>query len=186
MDKVHRWPTALCALAAGLVLVFAAPAIADDDAQEQLSGTWEPTPSTEAARQTVEAAIEEIVADMSVFGRPIARGRLRDTTEPCSTLEIAFPDNTIRVQCEDQPPTVSPNSPSLVNYRAEDGAIYQIGQQQSAGVLRQIFYGKDGMRTNRLSLAPDGETIEMDVTVESDQLPYPLEYSLTFEKRSER
>ncbi|MFP4599360.1 MAG: hypothetical protein ACLFVJ_13970 [Persicimonas sp.] len=176
----------MCTLAVALLVAVSAPAADEQaDAREQFSGTWELSLSEAQAREQIDQAIEDVVEQMFFIKRPFARSELRGVTEPCATLQIDFPGEQVAVQCDDKPPSVSPNGDERVRYEAADGTIYRVEQKQSGRVLRQIFYSDDGRRTNTMHLSRDGRTFDMRVSIDSDQLPEAVEYELTFRAQSD-
>lgn len=183
MTHVRHCTLFAFALACGLALSSPQVALADDDANEKLAGTYELATSRDQAREKINEEIDELVEDVSFIKRSFARSRLRDKTEPCAEIEIDFPDDDVSVQCGDDPAAVSPPDDQPTDYTADDGETYRLRQNVSGRTLTQRFTSDEGTRTNRLRFSEGKDAIDMKVTVESDQLPRPLEYSLRFTEK---
>ena len=189
--KLKTWASLI--VAAGLLVLVAVPTAIgqqpDDEAREsdsvteQFSATFEVEDGKKAARKKINRNIERLVDDMSFIKRPFARGKLKDKTAPCAALDISFPSDKISVECDNRPAYVSPTGNEKARYKSAEGVVYALRQNLDGRTLTQTFVSEDGTRTNTMKLTPSGETILMRVKLESDQLPRPLEYSLTYEKK---
>jgi len=132
----------------------------------------------------VNRAIETAVSRMSFITRPIARGRLRRTNTPYSRLSIDFTPQQIQVHVEQRSPMDSPANGQPIKWRREDGEVLDLSTEWTNGRLVQTFRAEDGSRTNTFSIAPDGHTLTMHVTIRSPRLPAPVEYNLVYTRAS--
>ncbi|QDG50301.1 hypothetical protein FIV42_06005 [Persicimonas caeni] len=151
--------------------------------QEEFSGTYGVENGKDAARKKINRSIDRIVEEMAFYKRPWADDKLEAKTVPCATLEVSFPGDDIAVECDDRPVYKSPVGNEKTTYTASDGSKYALRQNLDGRTLTQTFVSEDGTRTNKMTLTPSGKTILMRVRLESGQLPRPLEYSLTYEKK---
>jgi hypothetical protein len=163
---------ALFALAAGAPV----PARAQNAA---LDGSYVFVPQ---GSDDVNAAIEQAVARMSFITRPIARGRLRKTNVPYRTLRISQTPTQVTTIPDSRAPVVSPSNGTVVKWRREDGEMFDVSTSWEGGALRQTFRADDGQRVNLFSLAPDGRTLTMHVTITSPRLNRPVTYALRYMK----
>lgn len=156
---------------------------AKEDVTEAFSGTYQVEGGKKGATQKVNRAVQGILDDMSFIKRPFAEDKLKAKTEPCETLDVSFPGEKISVKCDGRPAYVSPTGYEKARYESAEGATYALRQKLEGRTLTQTFVSDDGKRTNTLQLTPSGQTILMKATLESGQLPRPLEYRLTYEKQ---
>lgn len=177
------------AIAAALSLLVSVPvAVGQDegDAQtvrEDFSGTYEVENGKAAARKKINRSIDKIVDDMLFIKRPWAEDKLQAKTAPCATLNVSFPGDDIAVECDSRPVYKSPQGNEKARYKSAEGVVYALRQNLDGRTLTQTFVSDDGTRTNKMTLTPSGKTILMRVKLESGQLPRPLEYNLTYEKK---
>lgn len=184
---MNKLITSTIAVVFGLLLC--APAQAQDDdasAEEQFSGTYTLSVPQKKARASVNQKIEKLVDDMNFIKRPFARSSLKGTTEPCAKLTLAFPSDEVSVKCHGKPVTVSPDDGTQAPYKSDDGTTYQVRQEIEGSSLTQFFKGEDGTRTNTYTLSNGGDTLNLAVKIESDQLPRPLQYELSFKRASSK
>ncbi len=184
---MHKLITSTIAVVFGLLLC--APALAQDDeasAEEQFSGSYTLSVPQKKARASINQKIEKLVDDMNFVKRPFARSSLKGTTEPCGKLTLAFPSDEVSVKCHGKPVTVSPDDGTQAPYKSDDGETYQVRQEISGSSLTQFFRGEDGTRTNTYTLSDGGDTLNLAVKIESDQLPRPLQYKLSFKRASSK
>lgn len=131
----------------------------------------------EAERRARDAAIEDVVDDMNLFARPIARDKLRAGNEIAERLEIAVEGDAITVAFDGRPFVAGlDGSPRRVKGILGDELDYHV---EVAGTqLRQVFKGDRGGRSN--AIRRQGGKVAIDVKVTSSRLPKPLQYRLTY------
>lgn len=171
------WKHFALTLLVGLAVSLPATGFADEDA---LKGDYELDGSKAQAQKKIHTAIDELVEDVNFVKRGFAKRRLRETNEAVSEIDVEISGDKIAVQYDSDPPGISPKGNKPANWKNAEGDSYRLTQQISGRTLTQKFQGEDGARTNKLTVSEDGNTIDMQVTVTSDQLPRPLTYSLTY------
>ncbi|HEX8701795.1 MAG TPA: hypothetical protein VF815_23405 [Myxococcaceae bacterium] len=135
-----------------------------------------------AASDDVNAAIERAIARMNMVKRPIARGRLKKTTQPYQQMVIEQTSSEVTTTMNNLKPISTPVNGTPIQWTREDGETFDVSTQWDNGKLKQTFKAEDGQRVNAFSLSPDGSMLTMDVTVTSSKLSRPLLYKLVFRK----
>jgi hypothetical protein len=169
-----------------LLCSIAAPGVASDgsdtDALDELEGTWQATNSREDARARIDEQIDAVVAEMSFIKRPFARRRLTKVTRPCQTMTFQRMENArVEVHCTTRKAAVAPLDGTPVRWTDEDGEAFTLTQKVHDDRIVQTFEGEDGTRRN--VYRPDGDTMILDATLTSDQLPEPLTFRRTFTRK---
>jgi hypothetical protein len=145
-------------------------------AQEpSLSGTW-----NQAKADDIPAAIDNTVADMNFIKRPIARHRLTNLNPAYRKVLIAISDREVLVKSDEREPIHMPPDGKSAPWTREDGAKFMVAAQVSKGQLVQTFKNDEGERTNIFKLSPDGQSLTLNATIKSPQLPKVLTYSINF------
>lgn len=137
-----------------------------------LEGSYALVPS---GSDDIREAIEETVRPMSFITRPIARGRLRKTNLPYSTLRLDFAGDRVTVRTDTGAPLTTPLNGSTIRWTREDGEEFRVTTGWQGSSLRQTFAAPDGQRTN-LYTPGAGGTLSLRVTVTSPRLPRALDY----------
>jgi hypothetical protein len=131
----------------------------------------------EAEREARDAAIEDVVDEMSVFARPIARSKLLDGNKIAQRLDIVVEGDAISVAFDGRPflAGLDGSSKRVVGILGDELDYHvEIGGTR----LRQVFAGDKGGRSNAMRRA--GGKLAVDVKVTSGRLPKPLQYRLTY------
>lgn len=136
----------------------------------------------EAESDAIKPAIEQAVADMNFITRPIARGRLTRTNEPYGQITIRQSGDEVTIITDDRAPIVARADGNPMKWTRDDGEVLDLTTRFEGGALEQTFVADDGERKNVFSLSPDGQTLEMAVTVTSPRLAAPLTYTLRYVK----
>ncbi len=155
----------------------------EQQVEQEFSGMWNLEGGAKQARQKINHKIDQVVSDMLFIKRPTARSKLQAKTGPCTGLQISFPNDEIAVTCDNRPIYRSPGNGQPVNYTSQDGSKYKLKQQLQGRTLIQTFISSDGKRVDRLTLGPDGQTLQTHSKLTSSQLPHPLEYELSYQKQ---
>jgi hypothetical protein len=71
-----------------------------------------------------------------------------------------------------------------VEHRTRHGEISKVSQRFVGETLVQEFRGDEGARKVVWSLLPDGITLRCRVVISSEHLPRPVDYTLTYRRRS--
>lgn len=134
-------------------------------------------------------AIEAAVAKMNFITRPIARGRLKKTNPAYRRVEIVSTVGEFSVKFDDRVAVQAPLNGKSIKWVREDGEKFDVTASQQASEqesrILQTFKSNDGQRSNRFSLSPDRNTLTIEVTIESEQLPEPVRYNMIFLRRSQ-
>lgn len=146
-----------------------------------LSGTYR---YVEAESDAIGPAIEAAVARMNFITRPIARGRLTRTNTPYQTIRIGEATDQVTIVTDQRAPIVSPTDGTPIAWTREDGEVLDVNTRWVDGTLEQTFVAEDGERKNAYSLAPDGNVLELRVTVTSPRLSGPLTYTLRYRRQT--
>jgi hypothetical protein len=163
----------------GLALL-AAPAAEAGAQGMPLQGTFV---YTAEGSDNLEQAIQQATSRMNFVTRPIARSRLKKTNSVYQKIAIGRTADEVSIAFDARAPVVSPASGSAVRWRREDGEMFDVTTTGGNGSLQQTFKAEDGERVNTFTLAPDGNTLTMNVTITSPRLPQPLTYRLRYRRQ---
>lgn len=164
-------------LLAASVLALPAVAAAQNPA---LPGSY--TLDAEAS-DPIRPAIEQAIARMNFITRPVARGRLTRTNEPYRVVTIQQSGEEISIITDDRAPIVVQPDGNPMQWQREDGEVLDLTTRWDGPRLEQTFAAEDGERRNVYSIAPDGNTLELHVTVTSPRLAAPLTYTLRYRRQ---
>jgi hypothetical protein len=132
-----------------------------------------------AEREALEAAVDDVIADMNPLVRMIARRRLLAANEIAGKLTIRADGREVTVAFNERAYTAVVGGPA-VEVTGITGDRLALTHRLEGRKLVQRFDGTRGDRRNVLVLR--SARIRLHVRVESDQLPRPLSYTLTFER----
>jgi hypothetical protein len=136
-------------------------------------------------RALVPAAVERSVDGMFFIARGIAYDRLLKNCEICPRYSLAFGGGNISVAGSCDVPGVSPDDDAReVDHRTKLGETSKLSQRFVGNTLVQDFRGDGGSRKVLWTLLPDGETLRMQVLITSGHLPHPVDYTLTYRRKS--
>jgi hypothetical protein len=129
-------------------------------------------------RKSVGTAIDEVVDDMSVFARNIARSRLTKANKVPARLEIANDGDAITVSIDGKAYTATLGGKSV---RVRDqGQRSQLRYELRGESLYMFLDGAEGDRTNVFTPRDDGNGVTMRVTIKSSKLPDAIGYRLSY------
>ena len=132
-------------------------------------------------RQALEAAVDDVVAEMNALARPIARSRLLDANPIASVLSIAADGSTVTVGFDDRRYTAVVGGPA-VNVTGVTGDKVALTYRVAGERLVQRFKGPKGARKNAMSV--NAKRLRLNVKVTSESLPKDLVYKLTYTRKS--
>ena len=132
----------------------------------------------------IGTAIEAAIAKMNFIKRPIARSRLKKTNAAHHRVTIGLSAQEISVAFDNNPPVRMPADGRTIKWMREDGEVFDVAARWTNERLVQSFKAADGERINTFALGPDGRALEVQVEVNSPQLPEPVRYALTFARQS--
>ena len=145
----------------------------------RLSGQWQ-FAGGHYQRSSVEQAIDDVVDEMNVFVRGIARSRLEDANRVPPEIVIEPNGENLTVQIGEETYT-GPISGETVRVRNPEGGISRMRYKFRDGSLYQIFRAEDGDRINVFTPREDGQGVSMWVTMRSDRLPKDVKYRLSYQ-----
>lgn len=161
-------------------LMGSSSAYAGTEELEPLVGNYAIISPTQAAVAR-DQSIEEVVQQMNVIVRQIARGRLREGNPIPSELNIQRNGAEFMVSFDAVKRTATVDGAS-VSATSARGEPLQMTFHQQGATLAQRFVGNDGGRENLLRLQSD-DRITVDVRVFSHRLPGDVTYSLEFQRQ---
>jgi hypothetical protein len=135
-------------------------------------------------RSSVPAAVERSVEGMFFIARGIAYDRLLKSSQVCERYTLELGEERISVSGSCRTPDVSPASGAEVEHRTRQGETSKLSQTFVGESLVQEFRGDEGARKVVWTLLPDGATLRAQVLITSKHLPRPVEYALTYRRRS--
>lgn len=135
----------------------------------------------ERERKGVADAIEDVVSDMNIFVRRIARDRLTSSNTVPSGVRIQRDGRRIAVTVGERTYAAQLDGPpaKVTNSRGNE---LRMTLRLQAGRLVQDFQGDGGGRTNSFSVDGNGR-LKMEVNVHSPRLPKDVVYRLSFAKK---
>jgi hypothetical protein len=159
-----------------------APRSVHADDRRRFAGTYRFAGGTAEEAQR-SAAVDRCVASLFFAIRGIARSRLSNGTKIEPWVSFAFDAGMIDYRTPSSPPAASPEQGTVVDYRSH-GERSKLSQRFTNGRLVQIFAADEGERMNEWTLAPNGSTLTLLVTISSPKLSVPMVYSLTYRRTS--
>lgn len=167
---------ALLPVLAAMALLFA-PALA---AQETpMAGTFV---LDREAGDDLEGVVDQGVELMkSWWLRPFARGRLEEANRPYEWTRIASRDGAVAI-ATDRWSLEIPWDGGIEGWERVEGDVVDVTATVEGSLLRVVFQGEEGTRTNVYRLADEGRALIIDVTVAGDRLIEPLGYQLVYRR----
>ncbi len=170
--------------AAGLVAALP-PRLAWADDGEGISptlevfGSWRYVGGS-AQREAVEAAVDEVVAQMAYLIQGIAKRRLMASNNVPALLSISRDGDDIVVLQPGIRSVRAPANGTQVQWKSEQGDKVQVSHHlDSANKLRQEFRG-EGDRTNTFTLSEDGTRLTWKTAISAKRLPSDIRYKLSY------
>lgn len=174
--KVNSSPSR-AALMCGVMLISLGTVNAHPPQAPKPQGTYT---LNEAASDDVEAAIKQAVKDVRFLARGRVADELRKNTRPYRRIEIRHTGAEISVSTDQWDAIKTAPGGTPVDWTRKDGKKFKVSAAWEGSDLKQTFVGKDGQRVNTYSLAADGKTLTLRVTVTSGWLNQPLTYRLLY------
>jgi hypothetical protein len=174
----------LCAaLLCGAALPSPAPAFARKPAKG-IDGTY--VLDDPAAAETVTKAIDAAVKGIGWKTR-FARARLKKTNLPPYrriVIRVGVRAESVSITTDGRAPIVTPPDGTPIDWVREDKEKLKVSTTvaAAAGPLKQTFKSEDGERVNTYSVSGDGNTLTMQVAVNSSSLPRPATYALKYRR----
>lgn len=171
---------ALCAVLAAASTARAEETRTSSTAAHPLGGLYRYV--GDAAEQIARAeAIDRGIESLFFAIRPIARSRASSATAIAPTCEIVLESRIVRVRTPDRPDYVSPADGSQVRY-VYKGDESTLTHRWRGSTLVEHFDQEGEGRINEYTLAEDGRTLKVRVTLYSPQLTRPIVYTLSYRR----
>lgn len=167
-----------------LLLAWPTAALAQATPQQLFEGTWEGVRPKDEMRDEVNDKINDTVSKLNFVLRPFARSKLKEATKLCDEVTFDFQGPALAIACDDRPVATAPINQGQSTYTNEEGNRYVLVNKVGDRQVLQVFADENGRRSNRYTVSPDGQTMEMEVTIDSDQLPEPLVFTREFRRAS--
>lgn len=131
----------------------------------------------------VKVAIREATEGAGFFVRNVGRRLLADKLRPIPLLRIVLTDSTASITGDDGSPLVTPLAPWNGREEPPRPGEDVTTSWDGSGLVR-VFREDSGVRRYRYSLDENGGTLRVEIRVEGSKLPRPVEYVLTYGRRS--
>jgi hypothetical protein len=151
--------------------------------EQRFVGTYVYAGSAEE-KSAVTAAVNRAVDGMGI-ATGFARSALLQRSEIRPSYTIAFnARGDVEVETPGYPPEVSPSDGTEVKLTNRDGDESQVSQRFVDGALVQQGRTDQGKGQTRFTLEPDEKTLLVKRTMESSELPRPVEFTLTYVRQA--
>lgn len=146
-----------------------------------LAGKWH-LQDADSTQATLDEAVENVAQEMNFFIRALARPVLKKQTQICQQWSLGWQAEQFQWQCDDAVADVIPTSANGEVIKKDDEGIEISGRYQSMsdGVV-VVLTSERGKRTNTWKQISENE-LQFTVKLESEKLPTPLTWSLTYKK----
>jgi hypothetical protein len=149
-------------------------ASAQADPIVELAGAYEYA----GGKSSVNRSIEDVVSEMNVMTRGIARRRLAENNRVPKMVAIDRDGEEIVVRLDSRTYKAAPGRAKRV--KSTDGGTSRMRYRVVGRKLRQTFEAEEGVRTNVFTRRKDGG-LDMTVTIASPRLPKRVRYRLSFQ-----
>ncbi|EAQ64880.1 hypothetical protein MED121_10969 [Marinomonas sp. MED121] len=157
-----------------LASVFSMPSMAE----VPLSGVWTLQDSNNT-QETLDSAIEGVVQEMNFLFRAIGRTVLKRETHVCHSWMLATTDESFLWQCDEIPANELALSANQTETMSDDGRLITGSYKEGDRYVATILESERGKRTNLWRMVSENE-LEYTTTLESDKIPKPLTWKLTY------
>jgi hypothetical protein len=136
----------------------------------------------DSTQAKLDEAVENVAKEMNFFIRALARPVLKKQTQICNLWLLGLQEIQFQWQCDDaEADTISVTAKSeLIKVDEEDVEIFGTYQQTNDSVV-VILESERGKRTNTWKQVGENELL-YTAKLESEKLPTPLTWSLTYKK----
>ncbi len=152
-------------------------------ARERFAGATFVYAGDASERAAIDSAVEYGIEDFNFITRPIARGRLRDTTRPYASLRFSFENGRIEVAAPGYHTFSTPDDGTAASWVNLEGDTTSLTQRIAApNRIVQAISTDQGGRNNVLILSPDNRTLTVRSTVHSPRLTHSIVFTLTYRR----
>ncbi|MEO9654245.1 hypothetical protein [Marinomonas sp.] len=147
----------------------------------ELEGRWV-LQNVDNTQAQLDEAVEKVAKEMNFFIRALARPVLKKQTQICQQWQLKFPADDFTWQCDDADPERMPVAAKgeVVKVDEEDVEISGTFQQTSDKIVT-VLESERGKRTDTWEKLGTNELL-YTAKLESEKLPTPLTWSLTYKK----
>ncbi len=170
-------------MALSLALALVPPARAEIDLLRRFEGTYDFAGGPDETRR-LEQAIDDVVDRLNVLIRGLARSEIRRAIRPERTIVLApVGRDRLRFSLDAWGPLEVPLDNRARRVTGPDGSDTQLRGLVTGSRVVLVQDSPRGRRTNWLSLGPEDRWLHLQVQVGADQLPDPIQYSLSYLRR---
>jgi hypothetical protein len=147
-----------------------------------LEGTWR-LQDADNTQAKLDEAVENVAQEMNFFIRALARPVLQKQTQVCQQWVLGWQAEAFQWQCDAAEADVIPMSAKgEVIKKDEEGVEISGTYQQTNEAVILVLESERGKRTNTWRQISDSEVL-FTVKLESEKLPTPLTWSLSYQKQ---
>jgi hypothetical protein len=133
------------------------------------------------ASDDIAPAINRAVRRLNFAIRPIARGRLTESSRPFPWVEIRIQDGQATVTTE-RTSVASPLDGSQVTWTNPTGQSMEVSSSLADGALRRTVHTEQADRVTVYTLDPGGDRLTLAVRLTSPRLAEPIVYNLVYDR----
>ena len=146
-----------------------------------LDGKWV-LQDADNTQTKLDEAVENVAQEMNFFIRALARPVLKKQTQVCQQWLLSQTANQFQWQCDsEEVDTISLSASGEVIKKDEEGVEISGTYQETETSVVVVLESERGIRTNTWQSVSDNELI-YTVKLESEKLPTPLTWTLTYKK----
>ena len=160
------------------VMVLSSGAHASGD---ELAGKWQ-LQDADSTQAKLDEAVENVAQEMNFFIRALARPVLKKQTQICQQWTLGWQTEQFQWQCDsDEADSIPLAAKGEVIKKDEEGIDISGTYQQTSDAVVVVLESERGKRTNTWKQVSENELL-FTVKLESEKLPTPLTWSLTYKK----
>jgi len=146
-----------------------------------LAGRWTYPHDVAHAQSIVLAATEPLLSGFPEIVRPLARDQVRSRVRIARSIEVALDGAAVRTVFRgDRNLTIATPLGVRSTITGSEGQPVEVSQSLRGGWLEQTFHGQEGGMRQLLSTEPDGRTLHLDISLESERLSAPIRFRLDY------
>lgn len=149
-----------------------------------VAGVWQLAGSVQQAQQAVEQAVQPAIATLTPDMQRLARARIAESTWVPQVVRIAANPTQISVTIEgseNRTFTSTPGQPQNVYSRSGVRAALTQLVRPDGGIEQQLR-ALDGAQYNIYQAQPDGRSMSLDVTIQSQRLAQDVRFRVMYQR----
>jgi hypothetical protein len=168
-------------LGSGLVLVSA-----------WASPAWAASPSVvgefryaggKKQRERFEAAVEEVVAELNMLIRGLARSKIMESQTPSAAVEILQTGSDVIVRRTGAPEIRGPANGTPFRWKNRYRDELELRMRLNGAKLEIRFKGEKSRTTTTYTASEDGSRMTLRTTIKDPRLPKPLRLSFAYKRK---